>query len=62
MTQTEAKCLCELFEDQVGTTPNAVAVVYLNQHLTYQDLNRRANQLARYLQKRGIGPDKLCIA
>lgn len=44
MTQTEAKLLYEFFENQVSKTPNAIAVVYRNQCLTYQDLNKRANQ------------------
>ena len=39
-------------------TPNAVAVVFENQQLTYADLNRRANQLA-HLQKLGVGPETL---
>lgn len=54
----------ELFEVQVVRTPEAVAVAYEEQHLTYGELNRRANQLARYLRKVGVGPDVsvgLCV-
>ncbi|MEO6238542.1 MAG: amino acid adenylation domain-containing protein, partial [Vicinamibacterales bacterium] len=48
-----------LFEAQVRTTPDVVAVVAdgAEQGWTYADLNRRANQLARHLQGRGVGPE-----
>jgi len=61
-TQTEYpqdKCIHQLFEEQVEHTPNAVAVVYENQQLTYHQLNSRANQLAHYLQSLGVGADVL---
>ncbi|OUL18944.1 hypothetical protein BV372_33785 [Nostoc sp. T09] len=48
-------CLHQLFEAQVEKTPDAVAVVFENQHLTYQELNQQANQLAHYLQNLGVG-------
>ncbi|MBM0108947.1 amino acid adenylation domain-containing protein, partial [Steroidobacter sp. S1-65] len=47
-----------LFEEQVARTPNAVAVVYEDQSLTYGELNAKANQLARYLRQKGVGPDQ----
>ena len=50
-------CIHELFEAQVERSPEAVAVVFEDQQLTYGELNARANQLARYLIKRGVGPD-----
>ncbi|MFM7353838.1 MAG: condensation domain-containing protein, partial [Microcystis aeruginosa] len=39
------KCLHQLFEEQVKRTPDALAVVYSDQQLTYNELNCRANQL-----------------
>ena len=47
----------ELFEAQVEKTPDAVAVVYEDQQLTYRELNERANRLAHYLINLGIGPE-----
>jgi amino acid adenylation domain-containing protein len=61
-TQTEYpqdKCIHQLFENQVERTPDAVAVVFENQQITYRELNHRANQLAHYLQKLGVKPDVL---
>src|SRR5205823_7445314 len=51
------RCIHELFEDQAARTPEAVAVVYEDQSLTYQALNARANWLARRLQALGVGPE-----
>ncbi|QLE48410.1 amino acid adenylation domain-containing protein [Nostoc sp. C057] len=53
------KCIHQLFEEQVERTPNAVAVVFENQQLTYHELNCRANQLAHYLRSLGVGADVL---
>jgi amino acid adenylation domain-containing protein/thioester reductase-like protein len=53
------KCIHQLFEEQVERTPDAVAVVYENQQLTYDKLNCRANQLAQYLRSLGVGPEVL---
>lgn len=50
-------CLHELFERQAELNPGATAVVYQNVRLTYEELNRRANQLAHYLRAYGVGPD-----
>jgi len=48
-----------LFEEQVERTPDATAVIFEEQQLTYAQLNRKANQLARYLIRNAIGPDQL---
>ncbi|MBW3584439.1 MAG: AMP-binding protein, partial [Cyanobacteria bacterium 0813] len=50
-------CIHQLFEAQVERTPNATAVVFDNQQLTYQQLNHRANQLAHHLQNLGVKPE-----
>ena len=50
-------CVHELFERQVEQTPDNVAVEYGSQEITYRELDRRANQLARYLRKQGVGPE-----
>jgi len=61
--QTDAefpdKCIHQLLEAQVARTPERVAVVCGDQQLTYKDLNARANRLAHYLRRQGIGPDSL---
>src|SRR6202165_2670836 len=51
------RCVHELFEDQVARTPEAVAVEYEGERLSYGELNRRSNQLAHYLRKLGVGPE-----
>ena len=53
------KCIHQLVELQAKRTPNNVAVKFENQSLTYRDLDARANQLAHYLRKRGVGPETL---
>jgi amino acid adenylation domain-containing protein len=53
------KCVHALFEEQVEQTPDAVAVVFKGQQLSYRELNARANQVARYLRRLGVGPDVL---
>jgi amino acid adenylation domain-containing protein len=50
----------ELFEQQAERTPEAVAVMFEGQELSYGELNRRANQLASYLRKSGVGPE-VCV-
>jgi amino acid adenylation domain-containing protein/non-ribosomal peptide synthase protein (TIGR01720 family) len=55
----QGQCVHQLFEAQVEKTPLAVAVVLKDQQLTYRELNQRANQLAHYLQKLGVEPEKL---
>jgi len=53
------KCAQELFEVQVERTPDAIAVDFNNDQLTYGQLNARANQLAHHLKNIGVGPDSL---
>lgn len=52
-------CLHQRFEEQVRQNPTAIAVSYQKQHLTYTELNRRANQLAHHLRSLGVGPETL---
>jgi len=51
------KCIQELVEVQAERTPYAVAVEQEHNQLTYRELNERANQLAHYLRRLGVGPD-----
>ncbi len=53
------KCIHHWFEEQVEQTPDAVAVVFEKQQLTYRQLNTRANQLANYLITLGVKADTL---
>ncbi|AOX04306.1 hypothetical protein BJP34_14360 [Moorena producens PAL-8-15-08-1] len=53
------KCIHQLFEEQVEKTPDAVAVVFEDEKLTYAQLNSKANQLAHYLQSLGVKPETL---
>jgi hypothetical protein len=52
-------CLHEMFEAQVERAPDTIALMFEEDQLTYSELNRRANQLAHYLQQRGIGAGSL---
>jgi len=51
-------CIHELFEAQVKRTPEATAVVFGNERVSYDELNRRVNQLAHYLRKNGVRPEE----
>ncbi|MEA2172503.1 MAG: hypothetical protein QOD00_95, partial [Blastocatellia bacterium] len=52
-------CLHQWFEAQAERRPDATAVVYEQQQMSYAELNRKANQLAHYLQTIGVGPESL---
>lgn len=53
------RCVHELFEGQVERTPEALAIIFEDQQLTYKELNDRANQLANYLKNAGVEPEGL---
>ena len=53
------KCLHELFETQAKKTPERVALVFGDLKVSYRELDERANRLARYLRKLGVGPEVL---
>jgi amino acid adenylation domain-containing protein/thioester reductase-like protein len=53
------QCIHHWFEAQCQQTPDNIAVVFAEQKLTYQELNKRANQLAHYLQSLGVGSEQL---
>lgn len=55
----QTSCIHHLFEAQVERTPDAPAVVFTNQALTYRELNAQANQVAHYLRQSGVGPEVL---
>lgn len=58
------QCIHQLFEAQVERTPEAIALIFEEQQLTYRQLNERANQLAHYLQRLSVGLEvrvALCI-
>ncbi|MEQ8752229.1 MAG: amino acid adenylation domain-containing protein [Coleofasciculus sp. G1-WW12-02] len=54
-----SRCLHHFIEAQVEKTPDAIAVIFESEQLTYRELNTRANQLAHYLQKLGVKPESL---
>lgn len=56
---TACKCVHQLFEQQVARTPEATAVIFADQVVTYHELNVRANQLAHKLQSLGVRPNSL---
>jgi amino acid adenylation domain-containing protein len=61
-TETEypkQRCVHELFTEQATRRPDAVAVVYDDQKLSYRELDQRTNQLAQYLRTIGVGTESL---
>jgi amino acid adenylation domain-containing protein len=53
------KCIHQLFEQQVARTPDALALVFENEQLSYLTLNAKANRLAHYLRTLNVGPGSL---
>lgn len=53
------KTIHQLFEEQVESTPDSIAVIFEDQRLTYRELNEKANQVASYLEKVGVGSQGL---
>jgi non-ribosomal peptide synthetase component F len=53
----QGDCIQDLIEQQVECTPSSVAICNLHGELTYLELNQKANQLAHYLRKLGVGPE-----
>ncbi|HEX5872905.1 MAG TPA: amino acid adenylation domain-containing protein, partial [Longimicrobium sp.] len=52
-----ARCIHELMEEQARRTPDAVALTFEDESLTYAELDARADQLASYLAAHGVGPE-----
>ncbi len=59
ITYPKGRLLCELIENQVERSPDALAVIFENEHLTFRELSDRANAVAQILQKLGVGPNVL---
>jgi amino acid adenylation domain-containing protein len=51
------KCIHQLIEEQVERTPDAIAIIHDQTQITYSELNRRANGVAKHLQELGVGPE-----
>lgn len=58
LEETQSNCLTTLFEEQVTRSPKEIAVVFEDTAFTYEELNRRANQLAHLLIAKGVGPEQ----
>src|SRR5205085_1022487 len=53
------QCIHELFSAQAERTPDAVAVVYEEEQVSYGELHRRSNQLGHYLREMGVGAEQV---
>ncbi|WP_299676640.1 non-ribosomal peptide synthetase [uncultured Dokdonia sp.] len=56
---SKEKNIVDIFEERAIAAPDAIAVSINGETLSYQTLNEKANQLARYLQEQGVGPEKM---
>ncbi len=59
VTYPKDKTILDIFKNQVETSPEAIAVVFEDKELTYEDLDKRSNQVAHYLVKEGVQPGSL---
>lgn len=57
----KGKTIVELFEEQVKKTPNNIAVVFMEEKLTYAELNCKANKIAYKLREKGIKPNDFVV-
>jgi len=57
--QVSDRCIHELFESEAELNPEAIALVSVDRKFTYRELNERANQLAHFLMRFGVGPNSL---
>jgi amino acid adenylation domain-containing protein/non-ribosomal peptide synthase protein (TIGR01720 family) len=58
------QCIHQLFEQQVERTPEAIALVFNDEQISYRELNERANQLAHHLRQLGVRPESrvgICV-
>ncbi|HJT57515.1 MAG TPA: amino acid adenylation domain-containing protein [Ktedonobacteraceae bacterium] len=63
-TYPKEQCISQLFETQVERSPEAIALIFDGQELTYRELNERGNQLAHHLRRLGVEPEVhvgLCV-
>ena len=59
ISSSSQQCIHHLFEQRVEQAPEAIALIFQDQQISYRELNNRANQLANYLQSRGVKPEVL---
>lgn len=57
--QREAVSVIQMFEEQVNRTPDASAIIFDNRIITYQQFNHKANHLAHFLRRKGVGPGSI---
>jgi amino acid adenylation domain-containing protein len=57
----DTRCVHERFEEQAARTPEAIAVIFEDEQLTYHELNLRANRLAHHLKSLGAGCETLVV-